>query len=89
MADFDDTNRGVLFKNDKGDNPKRPDYTGKCNIAGTEYRMAAWILDSQTGKKFMSINFSDLSEQKTEQPAEQEQPAVEDLGDELPFKQDR
>jgi hypothetical protein len=89
MADFDETNRGVLFKNDKGDNPNRPDYTGKCNIAGKEYRMAAWIRDSQTGKKFMSINFSDLGEQKTEQPAGQEQPVAEDLGDELPFKQDR
>lgn len=84
MADFDNTNRGILFKNDKGDNPNRPDYTGKCNIAGKEYRMAARIRDSQTGKKFMSINFSDLGEQKPEQPAEAEQPAVE-IGDEIPF----
>lgn len=89
MEKYNVENRGTLFKNDKGDNPNRPDYTGKCNIAGKEYRMAVWIRDSQTGKKFMSINFSDLGEQKTEQPAEQEQPVAEDLGDELPFKQDR
>lgn len=84
MEKYNVENRGTLFKNDKGDNPNRPDYTGKCNIAGKEYRMAAWIRDSQTGKKFMSINFSDLGEQKTEQPAEAEQ-TIEDVSDQIPF----
>lgn len=84
MAEYDNNNRAALFKNDKGDNPNRPDYTGKGTIGGKEYRLAAWIRDSQTGKKFMSINFSDLNEQKTEQPAEQEQ-TIEDVSDQIPF----
>lgn len=89
MADFDNTNRGTLFKNDKGDNPNRPDYTGKCNIAGTEYRMAAWIRDSRTGKKFMSINFSDLGEQKPEHSevlvSDGQVQTIEDVSDQIPF----
>jgi hypothetical protein len=28
MADYDNRLSGALFKNDKGDNPKRPDYKG-------------------------------------------------------------
>ena len=28
MAEYDNNLRGVLFPNDKGDNPKRPDMTG-------------------------------------------------------------
>lgn len=89
MAEFDNTNRGNLFKNDKGDNPNRPDYTGKCNIAGKEYRMAAWIRDSQTGKKFMSINFSDLNEQKPEHSdvlaSDGQVQTIEDVSDQIPF----
>ena len=79
MADFDNTNTGVLFKNDKGDNPTRPDYTGKINVGGTEYRLSAWLKDSQSGKKFMSLSVSEL-EQKAE-PAQE----VPQIDDELPF----
>lgn len=79
MADFDNTNTGVLFKNDKGDNPKRPDYTGKINVGGKEYRLSAWLKDSQSGKKFMSLSVSEL-EQKAE-PAQE----VPQIDDELPF----
>lgn len=32
----------TLFRNEKGDNPKRPDWKGKALIDGTEYEVAAW-----------------------------------------------
>lgn len=79
MEKYDDTNRGVLFKNDKGDNPNRPDYTGKINVGGTEYRLSAWIKDSQSGKKFMSLAVSEI-EQKAEPVQE-----VPQVDDECPF----
>ena len=31
---------GVLFKNDKGDNPKRPDYRGSITVAGVDYNIS-------------------------------------------------
>jgi len=45
----------VLFKNDKGDNPKRPDYRGKLYLAGEEYKLSAWIKEQKdgSGKKYM------------------------------------
>ena len=39
MADYDNNLRGVLFVNDKGDNPNRPDMTGSCEIDGVEYKI--------------------------------------------------
>ena len=45
---------GALFKNDKGDNDKRPDYRGDINIDGTSYWIAAWLKDGAKGK-YMSL----------------------------------
>ena len=39
MAEYDNTNTFTLFKNDKGDNPKRPDYTGNANVDGIEFKI--------------------------------------------------
>ena len=54
---------GSLFKNDKGDNPNRPDYRGDICIGGVVYSLSAWIKEGQRGK-FMSL-------QATPKPATQ------------------
>lgn len=59
MAEYDNTNRGVLFKNDKGDNPQRPDYTGEINFNGVDMRLSAWLRESQKGTKFLSLSVSE------------------------------
>ena len=50
---------GTLFRNDKGDNPKRPDYRGDCKIGGRVLKISAWIKDKADGGKFMSLAFED------------------------------
>lgn len=61
MAYEERPNSGSLFKNDKGDNPKRPDYTGKAIIDGVEKRIAGWIKSGAKGN-FLSLSFSDPRE---------------------------
>jgi uncharacterized protein (DUF736 family) len=56
MADFDNQNRGVLFSNDKGDNPKRPDYKGSINVDGSEYWLSMWKKTSKSGQPFFSLS---------------------------------
>jgi hypothetical protein len=43
MSDYDNTNRGALFRNnDKTEeNEKWPDYRGNINVNGTEYWLSA------------------------------------------------
>lgn len=60
---YDKTNTGVLFKNDKGDNPKRPDRTGTIDIEGVEYRLSGWIKDRPNDAPFLS-----LKAERKEQP---------------------
>ena len=56
MKQWDNTNRGVLFPNDKKGNEARPDYTGDINVEGVEYRLSAWNKRSKTGSSFLSIS---------------------------------
>lgn len=80
MADFDNTNRGTLFENDKAGNPNRPDYTGKININGTEYRLSAWWRDGKTGK-FLSLSVSESKPKADPEPAQE----IPQVADEIPF----
>jgi hypothetical protein len=43
--------QGSLFVNDKGDNPSRPDRTGKVMIGGKMYKISGWIKESTNGGK--------------------------------------
>ena len=56
--EYDNTNRGVLFKNDKKEEGStQADYTGSLNVGGTEYFLDAWIKTAkESGKKFMSVS---------------------------------
>lgn len=49
---------GALFKNDKGDNPARPDYRGDILLNGVLYEISGWTkpLPSDASKKFMSLS---------------------------------
>ena len=50
-------NSGVLFKSDKKDNERAPDYKGNIMVDGQEYWLSAWIKEGKTGK-FMGLAVS-------------------------------
>ena len=68
MTQYDNTNRGALFKNDRKGKNSHPDYKGSINVDGVDYWLSAWLKEGQKGKFFsMSI-----------QPKEQATPAPKD-----------
>ena len=82
---YDNTNRGVLFKNDKQGNEKRPDYTGTINVGGTDFQLSAWIKASKAGDKYMSLSVQpkrDTDKRPERGPAEE---ARMDFDDQIPF----
>jgi uncharacterized protein (DUF736 family) len=57
MSDqYDDTNRGALFKNDKKETDRHPDYRGSLNVNGTDFWISAWLKESKNGVKYMSLS---------------------------------
>jgi uncharacterized protein (DUF736 family) len=61
MSDFDNTNSGAVFPNDKGDNPKRPDWKGKLNVAGVEYKISAWAKVAKNGRDYLSLKVEEVA----------------------------
>lgn len=70
MPDYDNNLRGALFKNDKKQSDKHPDYKGNAEVDGVEYWVSAWIKTSGKGAKFMSLSFT-AKEQQQSPPATQ------------------
>ena len=58
---YDNTNRGSFFKNDKQGNENRPDFTGKLNVEGKEYRLSGWKKVSAKGVSYLSLSISDAA----------------------------
>jgi len=50
-------NSGVLFKADKVDNDRAPQYKGNITVDGKDYWISAWVKEGKSGK-FMGLAVS-------------------------------
>ena len=78
MPEYDNTNRGVLFKNDRKETDNHPDYTGSINVGGRDFWLSAWIKQARSGKKFLSMSAKPKDEGQRGVPAD-------DFDNDLPF----
>lgn len=60
---YDNTNSGILTKNDKQGNESRPDYRGSINVDGVDYWISAWIKTGRDGTKLAGQKYMSLSVQ--------------------------
>ena len=65
---FDNELTFRLFKNDKADNPKRPDYKGEITIGGVQYKLSAWIAEVKNGQNAGSKYIRGKAERKDAAP---------------------
>ena len=76
-------NSGVLFKNDKKETEKHPDYKGNITVGGQDYWLSAWIKEGKSGK-FMGLAVSPKEEYKAK-PSERSKATGFDESDSMPF----
>jgi len=53
---YDNTDRGALFKNDRKEKDTHPDLGGTLNVGGDEYYINAWKKESKAGAGFYSLS---------------------------------
>ena len=96
MTQFDNTNRGQFWKNDKKETDRHPDWKGSINVEGVEYWLSAWNRKPDANPKAPSVSISiqrkeqqpDAGFQQQQAPQQSQQavpPATDDLNDAIPF----
>ena len=82
-------NSGALFKNDKRETEKHPEYTGKITIEGREFYLSAWVNEMRNGQKYFAIKATPKVEAAPATTTAPAQPrpgvVVADPIDDLPF----
>lgn len=70
MTDYDNTNRGSIWKNDKMRPDKQdPDFTGSLNVGGAEYWVSAWKRKPDASAKAPALSFTVKRKEKDAKPA--------------------
>jgi uncharacterized protein (DUF736 family) len=77
-------NSGSLFRNERKETEKQPDYTGSGMYGGEEIRISAWLKTSQSGKKFLSLSIQPKQADHQNERPRASPSAVED-DSEIPF----
>jgi uncharacterized protein (DUF736 family) len=82
---YDNTNRGAIFKNDDKQQDNHPDYKGSLNVNGVDMWVSGWLKTSEkTGNKFMSLSVKPKDEKTVKQSIKPKRPSVE-MDDDVPF----
>jgi hypothetical protein len=90
MTEYDNTNRGSIWKNEKKEKDTHPDFTGSLNVSGVEYWVSAWKRKEGAAAKAPALSFSikPKDEQPQRQPADKTRAGAsrnQDMEDEIPF----
>ena len=89
--EYDNTNRGALWGNDRKETDKHPDFRGSINVDGKEYWLSGWKRKPDDNPKApalsLSVQAKDEVQQQGYQQASQQAtpPPQEDFGDDIPF----
>lgn len=83
---YDNTNRGALYKNDRKENEKHPDYSGSINVDGKDFWLSAWIKEGKGGKFFsMSVRPKEDKGRSQAKPTPKSRGVEPDFDEDLPF----
>ncbi len=80
MPEYDNTNSGALFVNDRKERENQPDRNGSLNVDGVDYWISGWIKQGRNGP------YLSLAVTKKEQQGEASAPGDDDdPKEDIPF----
>ena len=70
MTTVDNTNSGILSRNDRKEKDTHPDFKGSINIEGREFWLSGWIKTKKDNSgRFFSLSVKPKDEQPANRPA--------------------
>jgi hypothetical protein len=86
---YDNSNTGMMYRNDNKEQDSHPDFNGFINIGGQEYWLSGWIKEGKEGSKFEGRKFFSLAfkpkEEKKVVRGRQPSGGAADMDDDIPF----
>jgi hypothetical protein len=83
MSGYDNTNKGILGRNDRKTQDTHPDFSGSINIEGREFWLSGWVKERKDGSgRFFSLSVK--PKDGASAPAAPSQNNV-DLDSDIPF----
>ncbi len=84
MPEYDNTNTGAIFRNDKKSADQHPDYTGSLDVEGVPHYIDCWIREKKDGSgKFFSVRIKPKGQAAPQRAKPAAKPANAD--EDLPF----
>ncbi len=84
--DYDDTNRGGIWKNVRKESDRHPDFTGQLNVEGVEYWVSAWKRKPDASAKAPALSFSiKRKDESVRESAQKARETVDEFNDDIPF----
>lgn len=86
---YDNTNTGILARNERKETDKHPDFTGSLNVDGVDYWLSAWVNEGKPGGKMEGKKYFSIKVNRKDAPRSAAKPATrtykDDLDDDIPF----
>ena len=87
--EYDNTNSGILARNQRKEKESHPEYTGSINVNGVEFWLSAWVKTGGPGSKLEGQKFFSLAltpkDAPRDAPRKENAPVGKEFLDDLPF----
>lgn len=86
MSDFDNTNKGILSRNDRKEKDTHPDFKGQINVEGKEFWLSGYVKERKDGTgKFFSLSVQPKDGQQKPLPKPSAGGGSSRMDEDIPF----
>ena len=86
MSNYDNNNRGSIWKNEDRKSETHPQFKGSAEVNGVEYWVSGWLRKADANPKAPAMSFSFQAKEQQSAPKTAQAPANDfDSGEDIPF----